>query len=160
MDACYLTDPVTRVVYWLFEDGTWVTTEPHGPMTGKTKNWVQTFAQAQSQRKANAHRNAQLLQQELDDEAAAMFPTPDTRRPGHRPGGQHPAPILKARTSSTPTEPPSARRPRGRRCRRLYRRSRIPGWSRCRRHPPWRGLRVPGAIRDPSCPRRTSQPCG
>lgn len=67
----YLMDPVTRVVYWLFEDGTWVTTEPNGPLAGKNKNWVQTFAQAESQRKANAHRNAQLLKQELDDEAAA-----------------------------------------------------------------------------------------
>lgn len=32
-------------IVWLFEDGTWVHTEPEGPLSRKAKNWVQTVGQ-------------------------------------------------------------------------------------------------------------------
>ncbi|KXB52044.1 HNH endonuclease signature motif containing protein, partial [Corynebacterium sp. DNF00584] len=42
----YLFDPVTGFVYWLFEDGTWESTEPQGIMA---QRWRQTIAQRADQ---------------------------------------------------------------------------------------------------------------
>lgn len=38
------------VIVWLHEDGTWVTTEPEGPLSPKARHWVQTVAQKNSKR--------------------------------------------------------------------------------------------------------------
>lgn len=38
-------------IVWLLEDGTWVLSEPEGPLSKKAKNWVQTFGQRITQRR-------------------------------------------------------------------------------------------------------------
>src|SRR5699024_1587015 len=38
--------PHSDIIYWLFDDGTWVTdTAQDGPIGRGAKNWLQTFAQ-------------------------------------------------------------------------------------------------------------------
>ena len=59
--AFYVMDPHTRDIIWLFEDGTWTTTEPSGPLAPKNKNWVQTFAQTMTAHRARAYEEAQEL---------------------------------------------------------------------------------------------------
>ena len=59
--AFYVMDPHTRDINWLFEDGTWTTTEPSGPLAPKNKNWVQTFAQTMTAHRARAYEEAQEL---------------------------------------------------------------------------------------------------
>jgi len=59
--AFYIMDPHTRDIIWLFEDGTWTTTEPSGPLAHKNKNWVQTFAQTMTAHRARAYEEAQAL---------------------------------------------------------------------------------------------------
>ena len=59
--AFYIMDPHTRDIIWLFENGTWTTTEPSGPLAPKNKNWVQTFAQTMTAHRARAYEEAQEL---------------------------------------------------------------------------------------------------
>ncbi|MDO5032610.1 HNH endonuclease signature motif containing protein [Corynebacterium sp.] len=66
--AFYIMDPLTRDVYWLFEDGTWTVTEPTGPLAPKNKRWVQTFGQCIDARRERAHQEAQKLREELQEE--------------------------------------------------------------------------------------------
>lgn len=42
-------------IVWLFEDGTWVFTDPEGPLSRKAKNWVQSFGQRIAKRREH-HR--------------------------------------------------------------------------------------------------------
>lgn len=43
--AFYLMDPITGDIYWLFADGTWVSTVPQGPIVTDSANWKQTIIQ-------------------------------------------------------------------------------------------------------------------
>ncbi|MGO3457131.1 hypothetical protein [Corynebacterium casei] len=42
----YIVDPISDVIYWLFEDGSWVSdTAQDGPIGTGAKRWLQTFEQ-------------------------------------------------------------------------------------------------------------------
>lgn len=53
-------DPFTRVIFWLFADGSWESTVPSGPMSEGKKRWAQTVAQANQARRRNARLFAQM----------------------------------------------------------------------------------------------------
>ncbi|MDY5839887.1 MAG: HNH endonuclease signature motif containing protein [Corynebacterium camporealensis] len=65
--ANYIMDPWTGDIVWLFDDGTWKTTEPTGPLAPRQKNWAQTFAQAVASRRRFAY-DAAHPEQEPDPE--------------------------------------------------------------------------------------------
>lgn len=58
--AFYIMDPFTRVIFWLFADGSWESTVPSGPMSEGKKRWAQTVAQANQARRRNARLFAQM----------------------------------------------------------------------------------------------------
>lgn len=41
----YLADPVTGIVVWVWEDGTWAVNVPEGPLTPQSARWAQTVSQ-------------------------------------------------------------------------------------------------------------------
>ena len=41
----YILDPITGQIFWLFDDGTWETTHPQGPIGTTTTNWRLTIAE-------------------------------------------------------------------------------------------------------------------
>lgn len=43
--ATYFMDPITGIVIWLLEDGTWAVTTPEGPLTPENARWAQTVSQ-------------------------------------------------------------------------------------------------------------------
>lgn len=66
--ALYIIDPISELVYWLFEDGTWVADNAEdGPIGKGSKNWLQTFAQKIEARRRNAQERAHEQAQEIDD---------------------------------------------------------------------------------------------
>lgn len=66
--ALYIVDPISDLVYWLFEDGTWVAgNAEEGPIGKGAKNWLQTFGQKIEARRRNAQENAHKQAQEIDD---------------------------------------------------------------------------------------------
>ena len=66
--AHYIVDPHSDIIYWLFEDGTWVTdTAQDGPIGRGAKNWLQTFAQKIVARRKNAQERAHEQAQEIVD---------------------------------------------------------------------------------------------
>lgn len=66
--AMYIVDPISDVVYWLFEDGSWVSdTAQDGPIGRGAKNWLQTFEQKIAARRKNAQENAHELANAIDD---------------------------------------------------------------------------------------------
>lgn len=66
--AMYIVDPISDVVYWLFEDGSWVSdTAQDGPIGRGAKNWLQTFEQKIAARRKNAQENAHELANAIDE---------------------------------------------------------------------------------------------
>ena len=66
--AMYIVDPISDVVYWLFEDGTWVADEAQeGPIGKGAKRWLQTFGQKLVKRRKNSQEKAHELADEIDD---------------------------------------------------------------------------------------------
>src|SRR5699024_9532572 len=66
--AMYIADPISDVVYWLFEDGSWVSdTAQDGPIGRGAKNWLQTFEQKIAARRKNAQENAHELANAIDE---------------------------------------------------------------------------------------------
>ena len=55
----YLIDPFTREKYLLYEDGTWVVSEPRGPLSLKERRWLQTVAQRKQNREERTRENSQ-----------------------------------------------------------------------------------------------------
>lgn len=55
----YLIDPFTREKYLLYEDGTWVVSEPRGPLSLKERRWLQTVAQRKHNREERTRENSQ-----------------------------------------------------------------------------------------------------
>ena len=41
----YLSDPVTGIVVWVWQDGTWAVSVPEGPLTPQCARWAQTVSQ-------------------------------------------------------------------------------------------------------------------
>ncbi|GJN41918.1 HNH endonuclease signature motif containing protein [Corynebacterium ammoniagenes] len=66
--AMYIVDPITDVIYWLFEDGTWVSdSAEEGPLGQGSKRWLQTFGQKLVKRRKNAQEKAHELADAIDD---------------------------------------------------------------------------------------------
>ncbi|WP_283117252.1 hypothetical protein [Corynebacterium stationis] len=66
--AHYIIDPISDVIYWIFEDGTWVSDSAQdGPIGRGAKNWLQSFAQKIVARRKNAQERAHEQAQEIDD---------------------------------------------------------------------------------------------
>src|SRR5699024_3849764 len=66
--AMYIVDPITDVIYWLFEDGTWVSdSAEEGPLGQGSKRWLQTFGQKLVKRRMNAQEKAHELADAIDD---------------------------------------------------------------------------------------------
>lgn len=66
--AMYIVDPISDVVYWLFEDGTWVSdTAQDGPLGQGAKRWLQSFGQKLAKRRQNAQEDAHKLADAIDD---------------------------------------------------------------------------------------------
>ncbi|PQM73549.1 HNH endonuclease signature motif containing protein [Corynebacterium sp. J010B-136] len=66
--AMYIVDPISDVVFWLFEDGTWVSdTAQDGPIGKGAKNWLQTFEQKIAARRKNAQESAHELADAIDE---------------------------------------------------------------------------------------------
>ena len=66
--AHYIVDPISDVIYWIFEDGTWVSDSAQdGPIGRGAKNWLQSFAQKIVARRKNAQERAHEQAQEIDD---------------------------------------------------------------------------------------------
>lgn len=66
--AMYIVDPISDVVYWLFEDGSWVSdTAQDGPIGRGAKNWLQTFEQKIAARRKNARESAHELADAIDE---------------------------------------------------------------------------------------------
>lgn len=66
--AMYIVDPISDVVYWLFEDGSWVSdTAQDGPIGRGAKNWLQTFEQKIAARRKNAQESAHELADAIDE---------------------------------------------------------------------------------------------
>ena len=64
----YIVDPISDVVYWLFEDGSWVSdTAQDGPIGRGAKNWLQTFEQKIAARRKNAKESAHELANAIDE---------------------------------------------------------------------------------------------
>ena len=64
----YIVDPISDVVYWLFEDGTWVSdTAQDGPLGQGAKRWLQSFGQKLAKRRQNAQEDAHELADAIDD---------------------------------------------------------------------------------------------
>ena len=55
----YLMDPVTREKYLLYEDGSWVLSEPRGPLSLKERRWLQTVAQRRTNRQERVREQSQ-----------------------------------------------------------------------------------------------------
>ncbi|OFS22242.1 HNH endonuclease signature motif containing protein [Corynebacterium sp. HMSC04H06] len=49
--ATYVIDPHTSDVIWLFNDGTWQTTSPEGPISPRSCNWLRTVEQVMAGRR-------------------------------------------------------------------------------------------------------------
>ena len=71
--AHYIMDPHTGDIVWLYEDGTWATTEPTGPLAKKAKRWAQTVAQKISATRERAQEEA-AQQEAKEAQAAAKEP--------------------------------------------------------------------------------------
>ncbi|MGD7001659.1 HNH endonuclease signature motif containing protein [Corynebacterium halotolerans] len=56
--ACYLLDPATGDVYWLFGDGTWAVDRADGPLAPRQKRWTQTLSQRLRARRERAQQKA------------------------------------------------------------------------------------------------------
>lgn len=66
--AMYIVDPISDVIYWLFEDGTWVSdTAEEGPIGQGSKRWMQTYGQKLVKRRQNAQEKAHELADEIAD---------------------------------------------------------------------------------------------
>ena len=63
----YVMDPDTGDIVWLFDDSTWATTSPEGPLSDGMKRWVQTVGQHITAYRKFAREQAQYLKQQLDD---------------------------------------------------------------------------------------------
>lgn len=63
----YVMDPDTGDIVWLFDDSTWATTCPEGPLSDGMKRWVQTVGQHITAYRKFAREQAQYLKQKLDD---------------------------------------------------------------------------------------------
>lgn len=71
--AHYIMDPHTGDMVWLYEDGTWATTEPTGPLAKKAKRWAQTVAQKITATRERAQEEA-VQQEAKEAQAAAKEP--------------------------------------------------------------------------------------
>ena len=56
--ATYVIDPATDDLIWLFDNGTWHRTHATGPMSQRSKRWLQTTAQRIHARRTRAHEGA------------------------------------------------------------------------------------------------------
>ncbi|MDN6285634.1 MAG: HNH endonuclease, partial [Corynebacterium casei] len=66
--AMYIVDPISDVIYWLFEDGSWVSdTAQDGPIGTGAKRWLQTFEQKIAARRKNAQDRAHELADDIDE---------------------------------------------------------------------------------------------
>lgn len=55
----YIMDPATGDIVWLFCDGTWVVTEPTGPLSPESKRWVREVAEVIRDKRLRAREEAQ-----------------------------------------------------------------------------------------------------
>jgi len=66
--AMYIVDPISDVIYWLFEDGSWVSDAAQdGPIGTGAKRWLQTFEQKIAARRKNAQERAHDLADDIDE---------------------------------------------------------------------------------------------
>lgn len=56
----YLMEPHTGNIIWLHDDGSWVCTEPEGPLSRKSRLWLQTLHNRREERNNRARQEAQF----------------------------------------------------------------------------------------------------
>ena len=71
----YIIDPFTREKYLLYEDGTWVLSEPRGPLSLKERHWLQTVGQRMDNRRERAREDSQD-RRNLEKRAGLFQPPP------------------------------------------------------------------------------------
>lgn len=59
----YVMDPHTGDIVWLLEDGTWFYDEPEGPLSRKSRRWLQTLARRREERHTRVRQAAQERRQ-------------------------------------------------------------------------------------------------
>lgn len=55
----YIIDPETREKIWLFDNGTWMISQPTGPLAPEQRRWVQTIGQRTQKRRNRIREEAQ-----------------------------------------------------------------------------------------------------
>ncbi|MDO5511762.1 HNH endonuclease signature motif containing protein [Corynebacterium sp.] len=71
----YLIDPFTREKYLLYEDGSWVVSEPSGPLSLKERRWLQTVGQRRNNRQERVRQQSQD-RRIMETETGAYTPPP------------------------------------------------------------------------------------
>lgn len=76
----YIIDPYTREKYLLYEDGTYVISEPRGPLSLKERRWLQTVGQRMGNRRERVRKDSQD-RRNLEKRAGLFTPPPDDDPP-------------------------------------------------------------------------------
>ena len=71
----YIIDPHTREKYLLYEDGTYVISEPRGPLSLKERRWLQTVGQRMHNRRERVRKESQD-RRNLEKRAGLSTPPP------------------------------------------------------------------------------------